>query len=211
MELVVSSITTAIVNLIVFSVLPFLWWLLRHRKETGFFQWLGFYRPRLKSKWWVLVIFAVLYYFFYNFDFTQLIDPATLEYVENSDAVSANAFAGIGAAAILPALIQNFIANGVAEEILYRGFLCKRLCGKLGTAAGIVLQAVLFGLMHNVLYMLVGLDVGLWYHILTFVFTGMGALLLGWLNEKIYNGSIIPSIVLHGAGNFIATMLVAFS
>mgnify|MGYP001622891103 CR=1 FL=1 len=211
MELVVSSITTAIVNLIVFSLLPFLWWLLRHRKETGFFQWLGFYRPRLKSKWWVLVIFAVLYYFFYNFDFTQLIDPATLEYVENSDAVSANAFAGIGAAAILPALIQNFIANGVAEEILYRGFLCKRLCGKLGTAAGIVLQAVLFGLMHNVLYMLVGLDVGLWYHILTFVFTGMGALLLGWLNEKIYNGSIIPSIVLHGAGNFIATMLVAFS
>ena len=211
MELVVSSITTAIVNLIVFSVLPFLWWLLRHRKETGFFQWLGFYRPRLKSKWWVLVIFAVLYYFFYNFDFTQLIDPATLEYVENSDAVSANAFAGIGAAAILPALIENFIANGVAEEILYRGFLCKRLCGKLGTGAGIVLQAVLFGLMHNILYMIVGLDVGLWYHILTFVFTGMGALLLGWLNEKIYNGSIIPSIVLHGAGNFIATMLVAFS
>lgn len=73
------------------------------------------------------------------------------------------------------------------------------------------MQAVLFGLMHNILYILVGLDVGLWYHILTFVFTGMGALLLGWLNEKIYNGSIIPSIVLHGAGNFIATMLVAFS
>lgn len=211
MELVVSSITTAIVNLIVFSLIPFVWWLIRHRKETGFFQWLGFYRPRLKSKWWVLVIFAVLYYFFYNFDFTQLIDPATLEYVENSDAVSANAFAGIGAAAILPALIENFIANGVAEEILYRGFLCKRLCGKLGTGAGIVLQAVLFGLMHNILYILVGLDVGLCYHILTFVFTGMGALLLGWLNEKIYNGSIIPSIVLHGAGNFIATMLVAFS
>ncbi len=211
MELVVSSITTAIVNLIVFSLIPFVWWLIRHRKETGFFQWLGFYRPRLKSKWWVLVIFAVLYYFFYNFDFTQLIDPATLEYVENSDAVSANAFAGIGAAATLPALIENFIANGVAEEILYRGFLCKRLCGKLGTVAGIVLQAVLFGLMHNILYILVGLDVGLWYHILTFIFTGMGALLLGWLNEKIYNGSIIPSIVLHGAGNFIATMLVAFS
>ena len=211
MELVVSSITTAIVNLIVFSLIPFVWWLIRHRKETGFFQWLGFYRPRLKSKWWVLVIFAVLYYFFYNFDFTQLIDPATLEYVENSDAVSANAFAGIGAAATLPALIENFIANGVAEEILYRGFLCKRLCGKLGTVAGIVLQAVLFGLMHNILYILVGLDVGLWYHILTFIFTGMGALLLGWLNEKIYNGSIIPSIVLHGAGNFIATMLVASS
>lgn len=60
-------------------------------------------------------------------------------------------------------------ANGVAEEILYRGFLCKRLCGKTGIVGGIILQAVLFGLMHNILYMAAGLDVGLWYHTLTFM------------------------------------------
>ena len=158
--------------------------LVRRRKETGFFRWLGFYRPALKSKWWVLLVFAVLYAFFYNFDFTQLVSQETLDSVESSSAVSANAFAGIGALAILPALIENFIANGVAEEILYRGFLCKRLCGKLGTVPGIILQAVLFGLMHNLLYIAAGLDVGLWYHVLTFLFTGVGALLLGWLNEK---------------------------
>lgn len=209
-DLLVSSLSTTVVNLIVFSIIPFIWWLVRHRKETGFFRWLGFYRPALKSKWWVLLVFAVLYAFFYNFDFTQLVSQETLDYIESSSAVSANAFAGIGALAILPALIENFIANGVAEEILYRGFLCKRLCGKLGTVPGIILQAVLFGLMHNLLYIAAGLDVGLWYHVLTFLFTGVGALLLGWLNEKIYNGSIIPSILLHGAGNFISTMLVAF-
>ena len=72
------------------------------------------------------------------------------------------------------------------------------------------MQAVLFGLMHNALFLLAGLDVGLWYHTLMFLFTGAGALLLGWLNEKIYNGSIIPGILLHGAGNFISSMLVAF-
>ena len=72
------------------------------------------------------------------------------------------------------------------------------------------MQAVLFGLMHNALFLLAGLDVGLWYHTLMFLFTGAGALLLGWLNEKIYNGSIIPSILLYGAGNFISSMLVAF-
>ena len=159
----------------------------------------------------MLAVFAVVYWFFYNFDFTQLVDPATLEYIEGSSAVAANAYAGIGAAAVVPALLENFIGNGVAEEILYRGFLCKRLCGKLGRVPGIILQAVLFGLMHNVLYLLAGLDVGLWYHTLTFVFTGAGALLLGWLNEKIFNGSIWPGIILHGAGNFISTMLVAFS
>jgi len=210
-QLVISSITTTIVNLIVFSLLPIIWWLFRHRKEEGFFKWIGFFKPQLKSKWWVLLIFAVLYYFFYNFDFTQFVSPETLEYIENSASVSANVFAGIGVAAILPAFIENFIANGVAEEILYRGFLCKRLISKIGLVKGIILQAVLFGLMHNILYILAGLDVGLWYHTLTFIFTGMGALLLGWLNEKIFNGSIIPSILLHGAGNFIASMLVAFA
>jgi len=211
LQLVMSSITTTIVNLIVFSLLPIIWWFFRHRKEEGFFRWIGFFKPRLKSKWWVLLIFAILYYFFYNFDFTQFVSPETLEYIENSASVSANVFAGIGVAAILPAFIENFIANGVAEEILYRGFLCKRLISKIGLVKGIILQAVLFGLMHNILYILAGLNVGLWYHILTFIFTGMGALLLGWLNEKIFNGSIIPGILLHGAGNFIASLLVAFA
>lgn len=210
MELIISSLKTAVVNVIVFSLIPFIWWLIRHRKEISFFKWVGLYKPELKSKWWVLAAFAVLYYFFYNFDFTQFVSRETLDYIEGSAAVSANVFVRIGVAAIVPALIENFIANGLAEEILYRGFLCKRLCAKLGSLQGILFQAVLFGLMHNILYVLAGLDVGLWYHILTFVFTGMGALLLGWLNEKIYNGSIIPSILLHGAGNFIASMLIAF-
>ncbi|MBA2214812.1 CPBP family intramembrane glutamic endopeptidase [Sellimonas intestinalis] len=211
MQLIMSSITTTIVNLVVFSLLPIIWWFFRHRKEENFFRWIGFFKPQLKTRWWVLLIFAILYYFFYNFDFTQFVSSETLEYIENSASVSSNVFAGIGMAAILPAFIENFIANGVAEEILYRGFLCKRLCIKIGLVKGIILQAVLFGLMHNILYILAGLDVGLWYHILTFIFTGMGALLLGWLNEKIFNGSIIPSILLHGAGNFIASMLVAFT
>lgn len=125
--------------------------------------------------------------------------------------MSSNIFAGIGASAIVPACIQNFVGNGLAEEIFYRGFLCKRFCSKFGYIKGILLQAVLFGFMHNILYVIAGLNVGLWYHILTFIFTGMGALLLGWLSEKIYNGSIIPSIMLHGAGDFFVSMLVAFS
>ena len=211
MQLLMSSITTTIVNLIVFSLLPIIWWFFRHRKEESFFRWIGFFKPQLKSKWWVLLVFAILYDFFYNFDFTQFVSSETLEYIESSAAVSANVFAGMGVAAILPAFIENFIANGVAEEILYRGFLCKRLISKVGLVKGIILQAVLFGLMHNLLYILAGLDVGLWYHTLTFIFTGTGALLLGWLNEKIFNGSILPSILLHGTGNFIASMLVAFA
>ena len=59
MQLIVSGISTSIVNLIVFSLIPFVWWLFRHRKETGFFSWVGFCKPKLKSRWPVLVIFAL--------------------------------------------------------------------------------------------------------------------------------------------------------
>ena len=211
LEFTISSVKTAVANTIVFAFIPLIWWFIKHRKEVGFFEWIGLYKPQLKSKVWVLALFAVLYYFFYNFDFTKLVNPETLKEIENSSSVAANAFAGIGTIAILPALIENFVANGLAEEILYRGFLCKRFCEKLGTGKGIVLQAILFGLMHNIIYIIAGLNVGLWYHTLTFIFTGTGALLLGYLNEKIFNGSIVPSILLHGTGNFIASMLVAFA
>lgn len=210
MELLISEIVSAIAGVILFSLIPFLWWFFRHKKEVSFFKWVGLYAPKLKCKWWYLLIFAVVYYFFYSFDFTRLVDQSTLDAIESSSAVSANQFTGLGAAAILPALITCFIANGLAEEIFYRGFLNKRFCAKLGTVRGIILQAVLFGLMHNILFLLGGLEVGLWYHTLVFIFTGMGALLLAWLNEKMFNGSIIPSILLHGAGNFLANMLVAF-
>lgn len=211
LELTISSVKTAVANTIVFAFIPLIWWFIKYRKEVGFFEWIGLYKPQLKSKVWVLALFAVLYYFFYNFDFTKLVNPETLKEIENSSSVAANTFAGIGTMAILPALIENFVANGLAEEILYRGFLCKRFCEKLGTSKGIILQAVLFGLMHNIIYIIAGLNVGLWYHTLTFIFTGTGALLLGYLNEKIFNGSIVPSILLHGTGNFIASMLVAFA
>ena len=47
--------------------------------------------------------------------------------------------------------------------MLYRGFLCKRFGVKFGIVRGVILQAVLFGLMHNALYFLTGLNVGFCY------------------------------------------------
>ena len=73
-----------------------------------------------------------------------------------------------------------------------------------------MLNDIILGLMHNVIYILGGIDVSLQFHIVVFIFTGMGGLLLGLLDEKIYNGSIIPSAFLHGLGNFISNLSVIF-
>lgn len=209
-ELILSSISTIISNVIVFMIIPFLWWLIKHRKNVSFFNWVGLIKPELKSKWWVIIIFIIAYCFFYLFDFTVFVDEKTLEILKTSEAVAANEYANLGFIAIIPSLLTTFIANGLCEEVLFRGFICKRLCNKFGKIVGVITQGILFGLMHNALYMLGGIDLSFRFHIILFLFTGMGGLLLGILNEKIYNGSIIPGVFLHGLGNFISNLMVIF-
>ncbi len=210
MELLITNIVGAISNIVVLSLLPLVWWLIFHRKKENFFKWVGLYKPQLKSKWWMVVLFAVVYYFLYTFDITKFVSEESMAVVESSESVAANAFTGLGMAAVLPAMIQNFVANGLSEELLFRGFIGKRLYAKFGSVPGIIIQGVLFGLMHNGLYVLGGVPVGMDFHVMMFLFTGSAGLLLAWLDEKIYNGSIVPSILLHGLGNFIGSLRVAF-
>lgn len=210
LELILSSIMTIISNMIVFLIIPFIWWLLKYRKKVSFFKWVGLIKPKLNSKWWSLIIFGFAYLFFYMFDFTMFMDAESLEVLQTSESVSANVYTKLGFIAIIPSLLTTFIANGFCEEVLFRGFICKRLCNKFGNNLGIVIQGILFGLMHNIIYALGGVAVSLQFHLVLFIFTGMAGLLLGLLNEKIYNGSIIPSIFLHGLGNFISNLMGMF-
>ena len=100
-------------------------------------------RPGVKTGWWVLAIFAVVYYFFYNFDFTALIGDASMEALESSGSIAVNVYAGLGAAAILPASIENSVTNRLVGGIWYRGFLRKRLCGRFhGGGIRIVVKLV---------------------------------------------------------------------
>ncbi|MCI8410646.1 MAG: CPBP family intramembrane metalloprotease [Lachnospiraceae bacterium] len=212
MELVLSNIETALINLFVFSIIPLLWWNIKHRKQKdiGFFRAVGFTKPHFQYEWWTILAFAVLYFFCYS-GILSLLFPCNSEpSVSSSDMLADSVYTGIGIAAIIPAIIENFIANGIGEELFFRGFLLKRFSGKFGITTGLILQAVLFGALHNMLYLIAGMQVGFREHLLVFVGTSMVGLMLGWLNEKIFSGSIIPSILLHGLGNFTSSIAVAF-
>lgn len=65
--------------------------------------------------------------------------------------------------------------------------------------------------MHVALPILAGLDVGIEFYIYEFVYTAVAAALLGYVNEKIFNGSIWPSIMLHGTVDFISNISIAFN
>lgn len=209
-ELLMDSVSTIIGNMVIFLIIPFIWWLMRYRKKVSFFKWVGLIKPKLVCNWKWIIVFGVAYCFFYLFDVTIFMSDKDLELLQTSEDISSNMYAGLGLVAVIPALLKTFIANGFCEEVLFRGFISKRLCNKFGKIPGVIIQGVLFGLMHNAIYMIGGLEISFGYHIVLFIFTGMGGLLLGLLDEKIYNGSIIPSIFLHGLGNFIQNLLVMF-
>lgn len=200
MQEILSALLTVCTNIIVLCSVPFIWWLVKWRKEISFFEWVGLYRPRLKAKWWVLIIFAILYGINYFFDYQILMPESDIAIIEAKNA--AEAVAG-GLSAKIASFMVAMFANGLCEELFFRGFLTKRLIAKFGLYPGMIIPSAAFALLHNVLWLIAGFDISITTHIIMFSMTTIGALLLAYLNEKIYNGSIIPSILLHGIGNFI--------
>ncbi|MDR2196391.1 MAG: CPBP family intramembrane metalloprotease [Coriobacteriales bacterium] len=115
-------------------------------------------------------------------------------------------FAGQGVKALLPAGIFAFFATALPEEVFFRGFLGRRLSRRFGFPVGNALQATLFGLLHGI--MLFG-RFGLAAPLLVIAFTGTLGWLMGYMNDKA-NGSILPSLLLHGTSNLYAAALVMF-
>ena len=132
---------TAIVQIVLFTALPFIWWLITARKKMNFFKWLGLKKPEntKKNKTVLWTIGAILGFF--------IVSAFMLYSVRNIE-TAASDFTGLGAKAIPSILIYAIFKTGLAEEIVFRGFLLKRISNKFGFAAGNLVQSILFGIMH---------------------------------------------------------------
>jgi len=211
MDLILTSVLKSAGNLILFSVIPITWWFISSRKKVSFFRYAGLHKPSLSARWYHVLIIAAAILLLSRFDWTVLIPSSDIAVINQSESVSANAYAGLAWAAVIPAFIENFLANGFCEELFFRGFLTKRLISGIGVNGGIIVQAVIFGLIHNILCFAGGIRVSPAYHIVMFLMTFTGGSLLGILSEKILDGSILPGIILHGLVNFIMSMSIAFA
>lgn len=198
---------SCILQIALFSLVPFIWWKLT-RVDEKFFKWLGFKNPELKGSIWMIIICIIILVSLYIIDSTVLADMTALSESEN---ITSNSFKGMGIYSIIPAFIQNFFQNGVSEELLFRGFLSKRFISKFGFKTGNSIQAFIFGIMHVIPMVVIGINLGLYGSLMLFISTAGSALVLTYLNEKVFGGSILPSILVHGIGNFIFTMAIAFS
>ncbi|KAF1296147.1 hypothetical protein BAU15_10180 [Enterococcus sp. JM4C] len=200
--MIFEELINAILNVAVFLVIPFIWWLLFHRKSSNFFRWLGIKKPLVANKKRFILFFILAILFFTMMSFVvDLFIPNTVQ-------LASQRFAGLKTEAIVPALIFSFIKTGFAEELFFRGFLGKALSRKFSFVIGNLIQALIFGYLHGA--MLVSI-VGIIPAVAVFLFTATIGWLCGYLNEHYAEGSILPSWLFHGTANFIAALFDMFN
>lgn len=199
--MLVSKIISSIIEIILISFLPFIWWLISAKKKENFFNWIGLKKIDNKNKKSTLINTIVISLVFMTVSILTLylikdIETATSEFKE------------LGISALLPALIYAIFNTSLPEEIFFRGFLLKRLSNKFGFRIANVIQSIIFGLLHGIMFFSL---VGVVKAIIIILFTGIVAYAMGYVNEKKSNGSILPSWFIHALSNIFASIIAMFS
>lgn len=199
--MLVSKIISSIIEIILISFLPFIWWLISAKKKENFFNWIGLKKIDNKNKKSTLINTIVISLVF------MTVSILTLYLIKDIETATSE-FKGLGISALLPALIYAIFNTSLPEEIFFRGFLLKRLSNKFGFRIANVIQSIIFGLLHGIMFFSL---VGVVKAIIIILFTGIVAYAMGYVNEKKSNGSILPSWFRHALSNIFASIIAMFS
>ncbi|MDE5804482.1 MAG: CPBP family intramembrane metalloprotease [Lachnospiraceae bacterium] len=199
--MLVNKIISSIVEIVLIGLVPFIWWLVTARKKEKFIKWIGIKgieKENQKAAWISTLVIALLFIpvSVYTIYIIKDIETATSE------------FKGLGISALLPALIYAVFNTSLPEEIFFRGFLLKRLSNKVGYRIANLVQSMIFGLLHGIMFFSL---VGIVKAIIVILFTGAIAFAMGYVNEKKANGSILPSWFIHALSNIFASVIAMFS
>lgn len=201
MELLLSKIAGSIIQIAVFTAIPLIWWIISARKQTSFFHWIGLKGVRnakkgLLYKWMGITAAAFIFLSLFILSMVSGVKTAT------------SVFHGLGVSALPAAIVYAFFNTALPEEILFRGFLLKRLSGKFGFKTGNILQSILFGALHGIMFISL---TGTLKAMLIVLFTGAIGWCMGYLNEKQAEGSILPGWLIHGIANTFSAAISLFS
>ncbi|WP_040949783.1 CPBP family intramembrane glutamic endopeptidase [Gorillibacterium massiliense] len=201
MQLFLNEVIGTLVQLILFLIIPILWWGLTARKEENFLSWIGLkkVKTRVRKKFWYVYTVSV---------FCFMVLSIFILFLVRGTETAASAFTATGVSAFPAAIVYSFGHTALAEELLFRGFLCKRFVLKFGFVAGNFMQSTLFGVMHGVMFYS---SVGLGAAILIVLFTGAVGWCLGYINEKCSDGSILPGWTIHGMANLFSAAAAMFT
>lgn len=203
----VNEIISTILQIGLFTLIPFIFFLFRKDKTQTFLRYIGLYKPTAKALFYVLLTSLMFLIAGIGLIF---IDDSIKQAVLSTNSVTGKLrLMGLNGMTITILLIISLLKTSFAEEILFRGFIAKRLTNKLGFKTGNILQATFFGLVHLLLF---------WYLtetyvaplIFIFIFSSFAGWTIGYIKEKFADGSIVPGWVAHGLGNTLSYFIIAF-
>lgn len=197
---------STLIQVLVFSFLPFLVFVLKYKKASGFLAYIGLLKSNKKANLLgvlgcLLITGPILILVLTNPDFKEIMtDPNSI--------TGKIRHIGFGTSAIVSVLLIALFKTALAEEILFRGFIAKRLIGLTNFQLGNILQAILFGIIHTLAFMSISSNV--LFLILIFLFPTIGAYYMTFINEKLANGSIIPGWITHALANILSYSIIGF-
>ncbi|MBD2701945.1 CPBP family intramembrane metalloprotease [Spirosoma sp. BT702] len=207
MATLINQAISAVLQVALFTLIPFLFFLFRRNKQITFGQYIGFYNPTRKSMQYT---FATLLLFLAVGVGFAFLDDGIRQAVTSPKSVTGQLRQmGFSVESVTTLLLIALIKTSLSEEIFFRGFIAKRLIASLGFNVGNVAQAVIFGLVHLLLFWLI-VKSSPFTLVFFFLFSGFAGWLIGYIKEKFANGSIIPGWMAHGLGNTLSYAIIAF-
>ncbi len=201
-----NELISAILQIFLFTSIPFFVYLIKTKSTKGFLNYIGLKKSTRKANLlallvMILIVAPLLILVFTNEEFKEI--------MTNPKSVTGKIKQmGIGIEAIITILIAAILKTSLSEEIFFRGFLAKRLIAITNFQIGNIIQAVIFGIIHTLLFMSVTENI--LFLVMIFVFPTVGAYLKTYINERLGNGSIIPSWIAHGTANLVSYSFILF-
>ncbi len=203
----VNEFISTILQVGLFTLIPFIFFLFRKDKTLTFYRYIGLYKPTTKSL--MYVVLTSLIFLIAGIGLTFIDDSIKQAVLSPNSVTGKLRLMGLNATTVTILLIIALLKTSFAEEILFRGFIAKRLINKLGFEIGNILQAIIFGLLHLLLFWLLTKTTFIPL-IFIFIFSSFAGWTIGYIKEKFANGSIIPGWVAHGLGNTLSYFIIAF-
>ena len=139
-----------ILQILVFTLIPFLVFVTRNRSAKGFLKYIGLKKSTKKANFLavlasIIFVVPILILLQLNADFKEIMtDPGSI--------TKKFRIMGFGMQSVIILMMLALLKTSFTEEILFRGFIAKRLISVLGFQKGNLLQAAIFAAIHSVLY-----------------------------------------------------------
>lgn len=205
MNIVTELINTAL-QIFIFTLIPFIFYFIKRKTPKGFFNYIGITKSNKRANNLALVACLLLAG---PLLIMTMISQEFKEIMLTPDSITRK-FRDIGFSvnSLSLLLIIAILKTSFAEEVFFRGFIAKILIKKIGFRIGNVTQALIFGIMHLVLF--ITLTSNLFFLIVIFITPTLGAYVSVILNENYAGGSIIPGWISHATANILSYSVIGF-